>query len=104
MENKVQSIAFKETSSVVVIAILSALMAMTSLSVDIYLPAMPTMQHDLQGNIELTISGFLIGFSIAQIFWVQLVINTEERDHCILVWLYLLWVLWAVPCHKLCLK
>jgi len=69
MENKVQSIAFKETSSVVVIAILSALMAMTSLSVDIYLPAMPTMQHDLQGNIELTISGFLIGFSIAQIFW-----------------------------------
>ena len=69
MENKVQSIAFKETSSVVVIAILSALMAMTSLSVDIYLPAMPTMQHDLQGNIELTISGFLIGFSVAQIFW-----------------------------------
>lgn len=69
MENKIQSIAFKETSSVVVIAILSALMAMTSLSVDIYLPAMPTMQHDLQGNIELTISGFLIGFSVAQIFW-----------------------------------
>lgn len=69
MKNKVQSIAFKETSSVVVIAILSALMAMTSLSVDIYLPAMPTMQHDLQGNIELTISGFLIGFSVAQIFW-----------------------------------
>ncbi len=69
MKNEVQSIAFKETSSVVVIAILSALMAMTSLSVDIYLPAMPTMQHDLQGNIELTISGFLIGFSVAQIFW-----------------------------------
>lgn len=69
MENKVQSIAFKETSSVVIITILSALMAMTSLSVDIYLPAMPTMQHDLQGNIELTISGFLIGFSVAQIFW-----------------------------------
>ncbi|KXK22469.1 MAG: bicyclomycin/multidrug efflux system, partial [Bacteroidetes bacterium OLB12] len=69
MENKVQSIAFKETSSVLIITILSALMAMTSLSVDIYLPAMPTMQHDLQGNIELTISGFLIGFSVAQIFW-----------------------------------
>jgi len=67
---KVEAISLKQgTSGIVIIAILSALMAMTSLSVDIYLPAMPTMQHDLKGNIELTISGFLIGFSVAQIFW-----------------------------------
>lgn len=51
------------------IPILAVLMAFTSLSTDIYLPAMPTMQHDLQGNIELTITGFLVGFAIAQIFW-----------------------------------
>lgn len=51
------------------IVILSLLMACTSLSTDIYLPAMPIMQHDLQGNIELTITGFLIGFAIGQLIW-----------------------------------
>lgn len=49
--------------------ILSALMAFTSLSTDIYLPAMPQMQHDLQGNAELTVTGFLIGFAVAQLIW-----------------------------------
>jgi DHA1 family bicyclomycin/chloramphenicol resistance-like MFS transporter len=49
--------------------ILAILMAFTSLSTDIYLPAMPKMHEDLGGNIELTITGFLIGFSIAQIIW-----------------------------------
>lgn len=49
--------------------ILSALMAVTSLSTDIYLPAMPVMAKDLQGNAELTITGFLIGFCIAQLIW-----------------------------------
>lgn len=53
----------------VFIAILSALMAFTSLSTDIYLPAMPAMAVDLQGNVELTITGFLIGFAIAQLVW-----------------------------------
>ena len=49
--------------------ILSALMAVTSLSTDIYLPAMPVMAKDLQGDAELTITGFLIGFCIAQLIW-----------------------------------
>jgi len=48
--------------------ILSVLMAFTSLSVDIYLPQMPQMSEDLHGDVELTITGFLIGFSIAQLF------------------------------------
>jgi len=51
------------------IIILSALMAFTSLSTDIYLPAMPLMAKDLHGNAELTITGFLIGFCIAQLIW-----------------------------------
>lgn len=51
------------------ILILSALMAVTSLSTDIYLPAMPGMAADLQGNAELTITGFLMGFCIAQLIW-----------------------------------
>ncbi|MBI1678925.1 multidrug effflux MFS transporter [Citrobacter portucalensis] len=51
------------------ILILSGLMAFTSLSTDIYLPAMPTMAEDLHDNVELTITGFLIGFTIAQLIW-----------------------------------
>ncbi|MEQ9945623.1 multidrug effflux MFS transporter [Pectobacterium aroidearum] len=59
----------EKTSGLFFIAILSALMAFTSLSTDIYLPAMPVMAKDLQGNAELTITGFLIGFCIAQLIW-----------------------------------
>lgn len=51
------------------IAILGALMAFTSLSTDIYLPAMPQMARDLQGDAELTVTGFLVGFTIAQLIW-----------------------------------
>ena len=51
------------------LAMLSALMAFTSLSTDIYLPAMPQVQRDLRGNVELTITGFLVGFALAQLVW-----------------------------------
>lgn len=44
-------------------------MAFTSLSTDIYLPAMPIMGKELQGNAELTITGFLVGFCLAQLVW-----------------------------------
>ncbi|WP_319566926.1 multidrug effflux MFS transporter [Cohaesibacter marisflavi] len=54
---------------IVFIIILSALMAFTSLSTDIYLPAMPMMAKELNGNAELTVTGFLIGFTIAQLVW-----------------------------------
>ncbi|MEG2635173.1 MAG: multidrug effflux MFS transporter [Acinetobacter sp.] len=57
------------TSSWIFMAILGALMAFTSLSTDIYLPAMPQMERDLQGNVELTITGFLASFAIAQLVW-----------------------------------
>lgn len=57
------------TSGVFFIVILGALMAFTSLSTDIYLPAMPMMAAQLKGNVELTITGFLIGFSFAQLVW-----------------------------------
>lgn len=58
-----------KTTGLVFILILSALMAFTSLSTDIYLPAMPVMANELQGNVELTITGFLVGFCIAQLIW-----------------------------------
>ncbi|GKX59091.1 multidrug effflux MFS transporter [Leminorella grimontii] len=58
-----------KTAGPLFVVILSALMAFTSLSTDIYLPAMPVMEKALQGNVELTITGFLIGFCIAQLIW-----------------------------------
>lgn len=59
----------KVVANAVFMAILGALMAFTSLSTDIYLPAMPAMAKDLSGNAELTITGFLLGFTFAQLLW-----------------------------------
>ena len=55
-----------------ILAILSLLMAFASISTDLYLPAMPAMQATLgasAGAVELTISGYLVGFSLGQLFW-----------------------------------
>ncbi len=55
-----------------VLAVLSALMGFASISTDLYLPALPTMAQALRSNagaMELTISGYLIGFSLGQLFW-----------------------------------
>ncbi|KOC90473.1 multidrug effflux MFS transporter [Winslowiella iniecta] len=67
-QTRSRTVAGKLTGFTFVI-ILSALMAVTSLSTDIYLPAMPLMARDLQGDAELTVTGFLIGFCIAQLIW-----------------------------------
>ena len=55
-----------------VLAVLSALMGFASISTDLYLPALPTMTEALRsegGTMELTISGYLIGFSLGQLLW-----------------------------------
>ncbi|MCB8881767.1 multidrug effflux MFS transporter [Acidisoma cellulosilytica] len=55
-----------------VLAILSALMGFASISTDLYLPALPSMARALRaspGMMELTISGFLVGFSLGQLLW-----------------------------------
>src|SRR3954453_13499024 len=55
-----------------VLAILSALMGFASISTDLYLPAMPAMGRALgadAGTVELTVSGYLIGFSLGQLLW-----------------------------------
>ena len=52
--------------------ILSLLMGFASISTDMYLPAMPAMSralHAAKGMIELTVSGYLIGFSLGQLLW-----------------------------------
>ncbi len=61
-----------ESPSWYLLAILSLLMGFASLSTDLYLPAMPVMAQALEaadGMIELSISGYLAGFSIGQLFW-----------------------------------
>lgn len=55
-----------------ILLILSALLAFASISTDLYLPAMPAMAASLladSGTMELTISGYLAGFSVGQLFW-----------------------------------
>jgi DHA1 family bicyclomycin/chloramphenicol resistance-like MFS transporter len=55
-----------------VLGILSLLMGFASISTDLYLPAMPAMARELGANpgaVELTISGYLVGFSLGQLVW-----------------------------------
>jgi MFS transporter, DHA1 family, multidrug resistance protein len=55
-----------------VLAVLSLLMGFASISTDLYLPAMPEMSRSLlanEGLVELTISGYLLGFSFGQLLW-----------------------------------
>ena len=52
--------------------LLSALMGFASISTDFYLPAMPTMARDLavsQGEMQWSISGYLVGFSAGMLVW-----------------------------------
>jgi DHA1 family bicyclomycin/chloramphenicol resistance-like MFS transporter len=55
-----------------ILLILSALLAFASISTDLYLPAMPVMAASLHADsamMELTVSGYLAGFSLGQLFW-----------------------------------
>jgi DHA1 family bicyclomycin/chloramphenicol resistance-like MFS transporter len=52
--------------------LLSLLLGFASISTDLYLPALPSMGESLgasQGMLELTVSGYLLGFSFGQLFW-----------------------------------
>jgi MFS family permease len=54
------------------LAVLSLLMGFASISIDLYLPAVPAMSRSLHadaGMVEFTISGYLIGFSLWQLLW-----------------------------------
>jgi DHA1 family bicyclomycin/chloramphenicol resistance-like MFS transporter len=52
--------------------LLSVLLGFASISTDFYLPALPSMASSLDADqrlLELTISGYLLGFSVGQLFW-----------------------------------
>lgn len=72
MQTTVSTSPQKQHPGFYVLIILSVLMGFASISTDFYLPAMPAMQNDLHSNasaMEYTISGYLVGFSIGQLFW-----------------------------------
>ena len=55
-----------------VLVVLSALMAFGSIATDMYLPALPMLGAALRadpGQIEMTVSGYLVGFSLGQLLW-----------------------------------
>jgi len=55
-----------------VLIVLATLMGFAAISTDLYLPAMPTMAHELgavPGTTEWTISSYLCGFALGQLFW-----------------------------------
>ena len=54
------------------ILLLALLQSVTPLSVDLYLPALPTIAralHTRQGPLNLTLSAFMIGFAVGQLIW-----------------------------------
>lgn len=52
--------------------ILAGLLGFASISTDLFLPALPTMQVALattEGTLQFAISGYLLGFGFGQLFW-----------------------------------
>src|SRR5262249_11085519 len=64
--------ATRPTLTPVLLAVLALLSAFTPLSIDMYLPALPVIAVDLAGSvgdIQLTLSAFMIAFGAGQIFY-----------------------------------
>nr|WP_321269886.1 Bcr/CflA family multidrug efflux MFS transporter [uncultured Tolumonas sp.] len=69
---KTPAVRYTRFKDIWVLMVLGLLMSFSSISTDLYLPAMPIMSRDLHafaGGIELTISAFLVGFSLGQLLW-----------------------------------
>jgi DHA1 family bicyclomycin/chloramphenicol resistance-like MFS transporter len=52
--------------------ILAILLGFASISTDLFLPALPTMQLALnasEGSLQFAVSGYLLGFGFGQLFW-----------------------------------
>ena len=62
----------RPTLTPALLAVLALLSAFTPLSIDMYLPALPVIERDLEasvGDIQLTLSAFMIAFGVGQIFY-----------------------------------
>jgi MFS transporter, DHA1 family, multidrug resistance protein len=66
------SAATRPTLTPLLLAVLALLSSFTPLSIDMYLPALPVIAVDLRGtagDIQLTLSAFMIAFGAGQIFY-----------------------------------
>src|SRR5215470_5686671 len=64
--------AVRPTLTPVLLGVLALLSSFTPLSIDMYLPALPVIAVDLRGtagDIQLTLSAFMIAFGVGQIFY-----------------------------------
>jgi DHA1 family bicyclomycin/chloramphenicol resistance-like MFS transporter len=64
--------AIRPTLTPILLALLALLSAFTPLSIDMYLPALPVIASELRagaGDIQLTLSAFLLAFGFGQIFY-----------------------------------
>lgn len=62
----------RQTLTPLLLAVLALLSAFTPLSIDMYLPALPVIAVDLRGSagdIQLTLSAFMVAFGAGQIFY-----------------------------------
>lgn len=62
----------RQTLTPLLLAVLALLSAFTPLSIDMYLPALPVIAVDLEGSagdIQLTLSAFMVAFGAGQIFY-----------------------------------
>jgi DHA1 family bicyclomycin/chloramphenicol resistance-like MFS transporter len=62
----------RPTLTPVLLAVLALLSSFTPLSIDMYLPAMPVIAADLkgsEGDVQLTLSAFMVSFGLGQIFY-----------------------------------
>ena len=67
-----QTVKARPTLTPVLLALLALLSAFTPLSIDLYLPALPMITVDLHGtvgDIQLTLSAFMIAFGAGQVFY-----------------------------------
>jgi DHA1 family bicyclomycin/chloramphenicol resistance-like MFS transporter len=64
--------AIRPTLTPVLLGVLALLSSFTPLSIDMYLPALPVIAQDLRGtagDIQLTLSAFMVAFGAGQIFY-----------------------------------
>ena len=62
----------RPTLTPLLLALLALLSAFTPLSIDMYLPALPVIAVDLRGtagDIQLTLSAFIVAFGVGQVFY-----------------------------------
>lgn len=66
------TVATAEPGGFRLLFILAVLLGFASISTDLFLPALPTMQAALgasEGTLQFAISGYLLGFGFGQLFW-----------------------------------